>query len=103
MNFGNFYNQTLGPMGFDITPNRFHAFWGEFDPEHGWDLRLEMPEITPKTLIAVHFPDFVTMHGSRVLELEKVEKFYGQHCDTLYMVGLFCLCRISMVICVICY
>jgi hypothetical protein len=81
MNFGNFYNQTLGPMGFDITPNRFHAFWGEFDPEHGWDLRLEMPEITPKTLIAVHFPDFVTMHGSRVLELEKVEKFYGQHCD----------------------
>ena len=77
MNFGHFFNQTLGPMGFDITPNRYHAYQGEFDAENGWDLWLDHVEFTPKTLAVVHFPDFVKMNGSRVVELEKVEQFYG--------------------------
>jgi hypothetical protein len=77
MNFGHFFNQTLGPMGFDITPNRYHAYRGEFDPENGWSLQLDNIEFTPKTLAVAHFPDFVTIKEDSVLELEKVEQFYG--------------------------
>ena len=81
MNFGNFFNQTLGPLGFDVLPNRYHAYHGEYNPVTGWDLELTMTEFTPKTLAVVHFPDFVTVRDNRVLELEKVERFYKQHCD----------------------
>lgn len=79
MNFGHFFNQALGPLGFDVTPNRYHAYHGHYNPELGWDLALTMPDFTAKTLAVVHLPDFVTMHNNRVLELEKVEKFYGDH------------------------
>lgn len=81
MNFGNFFNQTLGPLGFDVLPNRYHAYNGAYDQQQGWPLLLTMTEFTPKTLAVVHFPDFVTVHNNRVLELEKVEQFYKQHCN----------------------
>lgn len=80
MDFGHFFNQTLGPMGFDVTPNRYHAYHGEFDPEHGWTLWLDHIEFTPKTLSVVHFPDFATIKDDQVLELAKVEQFYGANC-----------------------
>lgn len=81
MNFGHFFNQSLGPLGFDVLPNRYHAYHGEYNQDTGWNLALTMPEFTPKTLVVVHFPDFVTVRDNRVLELEKVEQFYKQHCE----------------------
>jgi hypothetical protein len=81
MNFGIFFNQALGPLGFDVHPNRYHAYHGSYDHQQGWTLQLSMPEFTDKTLVVVHLPDFVTIRDGRVLELEKVENFYKQHCD----------------------
>ena len=77
MNFGHFFNQTLGPMGFDVVPNRYHAYDGNLDPVTGWPIKLDAIEFTPKTLAVAHFPDFVTMDNDHVLELKKVEDFYG--------------------------
>ena len=81
MNFGHFFNQTLGPLGFDVTHNRYHAYKGAYNPSRGWDLHLDVIHFTPKTLAVAHFPDFVTITNNRVLELEKVEQFYGNNAN----------------------
>jgi hypothetical protein len=80
MNFGTFFNQTLGPLGFDVLPNRYHAYNGAYNQQQGWPLQLIMPEFAQNTLAVAHLPDFVTIRNNQVLELEKIEQFYKQHC-----------------------
>lgn len=81
MNFGHFFNQTLGPMGFDIVPNRYHAYHGSYDPQQGWQLKLDSVEFNAKTLAVVHLPDFVTFKQEKILELDYVEQFYKHNCQ----------------------
>ena len=78
-NFGLFFNQTLGPMGFDLVNGR-QTYAGPYNPETGWPIQLPWQDPRPNTLFVVHFPDFVTVRDGRVLELEKVEQFYKQYC-----------------------
>lgn len=79
MNFAHFFNQALGPLGFDLVPNRYHSYCGEYNPDSGWTLSLDTVEFTPRTLVVVHFPDFVTIKDNVILELNKVEEFYKQN------------------------
>ena len=81
MNFGVFFNETLGPLGFDVVRNRYHAYHGAYDSELGWTLKLDSVDFGPKTLPVVHLPDFVTFRQDRILELERVERFYGDNSD----------------------
>ena len=53
MNFVHFFNQTLGPMGFDIV-NTIGAVQRPYGNEDGWPLVLPECEFTEKTLVIVH-------------------------------------------------
>jgi hypothetical protein len=79
MNFAHFINQTLGPMGFDLV-TRYQVTCGDYHPDTGWPLNLPVTEFTPKTLVVLHFPDFITFRDGRWIELEAIERFYGEHC-----------------------
>jgi hypothetical protein len=80
MNFAHFINQTLGPMGFDLV-TRYQVTCGEYSHETGWPLSLPVAEFTPKTLVVLHFTDFITFRDGRWIELEQIERFYGHHCN----------------------
>jgi hypothetical protein len=81
MNFGHFFNETLGPMGFDIV-NALGAVQRPYGDEAGWPLVLPKTEFTEKTLVIVHFPDFITLRADgSCVELEQVEKFYGTNAN----------------------
>lgn len=80
MNFAHFINQTLGPLGFDLV-TRYQVTCGDYIYETGWPLNLPAAEFTPKTLVVLHFPDFITFRDGRWLELEAIERFYGKHCN----------------------
>jgi hypothetical protein len=79
MNFAHFINQTLGPMGFDLV-TRYQVTCGDYHPDTGWSLNLPVTEFTPKTLVILHFTDFITFRDGRWIELEAIERFYGEHC-----------------------
>jgi hypothetical protein len=79
MNFAHFINQTLGPMGFDLV-TRYQVTCGDYNHDTGWPLNLPVTEFTPKTLVILHFTDFITFRDGRWLELEVIERFYGEHC-----------------------
>lgn len=79
MNFAQFFNETLGPMGFDIV-SAVGAVQRPYGNEAGWPLELPHTEFTEKTLVIVHFPDFITLRDDGTcVELEQVEKFYGDN------------------------
>ena len=81
MNFGHFFNETLGPMGFDIV-SALGAVQRPYGDEAGWPLVLPKTEFTEKTLVIVHFPDFITLRADgSCVELEQVEKFYGTNAN----------------------
>ena len=78
MNFAHFINQTLGPLGFDLV-TRYQVTCGAYSYETGWPLNLPVTEFTPRTLVILHFNDFITFRDGRWLELEAIERFYGKH------------------------
>lgn len=80
MNYWDLFNNTFQDLGFDLVPE-WNSFEPPYDPERGWTLKL--PEFKPgsNTLILVHFQDFVTNLDGTILELDKVEKFYGDRCS----------------------
>jgi hypothetical protein len=80
MDFSHFINQTLGPLGFDLV-TRYQVTCGDYSYENGWPLYLPVAEFTAKTLVVLHFPDFITFRDGRWLELEAIERFYGKHCN----------------------
>jgi len=81
MHFVHFFNQTLRPMGFDIV-NTMGAVQRPYGNEDGWPLVLPECAFTEKTLVIVHFPDFITLRkDGTCVELEQVEKFYGANAD----------------------
>lgn len=79
MNFSHFVNQTMSSLGFEIIAN-YHVTCGNFDHDSGWPLNLPVTEFTAKTLVVLHFPDFITFRDGHWLELEAIERFYGKHC-----------------------
>jgi hypothetical protein len=80
MHFNTFINNTLRSLGFDLV-SRFQITCGDYNHETGWPLNLPPAEFGPNTLVVVHFTDFVTLKNGRFLELDAIEKFYGEHCN----------------------
>lgn len=78
MHYADLFSKTLCKLGFDLTAvyNCFDAIYNE---ETGWPLKLPEVEFKPNTLLLLHFQDFVTNRNGRVLELDRVEEFYGKH------------------------
>jgi hypothetical protein len=77
MQYSVFFNEQLGRAGFDDLHCVYNCYDVPVDPESGWPLKLPDIEFGPKTLLLLHFQDFVNIRDGRVLELEKVEAKYG--------------------------
>jgi len=58
----------------------YNCFQPPYDYNHGWPLKLPDIEFGSKTLLVLHFQDFVSM-GQPVKELVKVEEKYGANCN----------------------
>jgi hypothetical protein len=58
----------------------YNCFQPPYDYDHGWPLTLPDVDFGPKTLLVLHFQDFVSI-GQPVRELVKVEEKYGSHCN----------------------
>lgn len=80
MNFAHFFNQTLGPVGFNVHTN-YNCFSGPYQHNVGWPLRLPQCEFDRQTLVVCHFQDFVTIKNGQCVELQQVEQHYGQHAN----------------------
>jgi len=79
MTYDQLMTHTFNSLGVDsvIIHNCFDP---PYDHEQGWPLKL--PDVTfgPKTLLVLHFQDFVSV-GQPVKELVKVEEKYKHHCN----------------------
>lgn len=81
MDYSVLFDQTLTELGFDLVPE-WNCFEPPYDPVHGWPLKL--PEFSPtseRSLLLLHFQDFFTNKGGRVVELDRVADHYGKHAD----------------------
>ena len=58
----------------------YNCFQPPYNYDHGWPLKLPGINFGPKTLLVLHFQDFVSI-GQPVKELVKVEEKYGSHCN----------------------
>jgi hypothetical protein len=77
MNFVQFFNETLSSIKFNIVPAHC-AVQRPYSAETGWPLELPRTEFDERTLVLIHFPDFVTLRNDgSCVELEQIEKFYG--------------------------
>ena len=80
MDYTIFFSSTLTDLGFDLVPI-YNCYDPVYDPIAGWPLKLPKVEFKHNTLVLLHFQDFVTFRNDTVVELEQVEKFYGQYSD----------------------
>lgn len=75
MNYQYFIEDILLQLSFNvITVN--NCFKSSYSETTGWDLDLPDVEFNSRTLVWLHFQDFVTP-GDTIKELEKVEQKYG--------------------------
>jgi hypothetical protein len=77
MNFLQFFNETLSSVGFDNAHTPY-AVKRPYSEQTGWPLELTKVEFNERTMVQVHFPDFITLRtDGSCAELEEIEKFYG--------------------------
>jgi hypothetical protein len=81
MDYSVFFNQTLHGVGFDDLHCVYNCYDVPVDPESGWPLKLPDIEFGPRTLLLLHFQDFVNIRNGRILELDRVEAKYGANSD----------------------
>ncbi len=75
MDYSGIFHQTLSDLGFDLVA-QYNCFDPDYDPQCGWPLKLPDCEFGPRTLVLLHFQDFVTNRQGVILELQRVEQFY---------------------------
>jgi hypothetical protein len=78
MNFAHFVNQTLSGMGFDIVA-RYQVTCGAYSYITGGPLNLPEVKFDHNTLVVLHFNDFITLDHGKWIELDAIERFYGEH------------------------
>jgi hypothetical protein len=82
MEYTEFFQTTLENLGLDV-----HGVWNAYDTPHhaqsGWPLKLPTVEFGPKTVLLMHFQDFVTFDQHKIVELEQLEQFYGSRADQI--------------------
>ena len=78
--YSEFFQKVLTDLGYDVV-----GVWNAFDPpynhHYGWPLKLPDVEFGPRTLLVMHFQDFVTIQNGRVVELDQVARHYGKHAN----------------------
>lgn len=77
MHYSVFFNQTLHRVGFDDLHCVYNCYDTPVNPDTGWPLKLPDIEFGPRTLLLLHFQDFVNIRNGRILELDQVEAKYG--------------------------
>lgn len=82
MEYATLFQTTLNNLGFDLTAS-WNAFGPEYNVQTGWPVRLPDFKIHSRSLLLLHFQDFVTIQDGRVLELEQIEKHYGHRCSQI--------------------
>ena len=79
MTYDQLMAHTFGSLGIDSVMI-YNCFDPPYDYTHGWPLKLPDVEFGPKTLLVLHFQDFVSV-GQPIKELAKVEEKYGANCN----------------------
>ena len=74
------FDQTLTQLGFELVPV-YNCFDVGYDPVQGWPLKLPDIDFTDRTLLLLHFQDFVTPTATGCVELDRVEQKYGSHAN----------------------
>lgn len=80
MDYSEFFHQTLTKLNFDLVPV-YNCYDPVYDPETGWPLKLPKVDFKHNTLVLLHFQDFVTFQNNTIVELDQVEKFYGDRAN----------------------
>ena len=79
MSYDQLIAETFRTLGADLVA-QYNCFDPPYDYEKGWPLKLPDVEFGPKTLLLLHFQDFVSV-GQPIKELIKVEEKYGANCN----------------------
>ena len=82
MEYTEFFQRTLSNLGLDV-----HGVWNAYDPPYnaqsGWPLKLPTIDCGPRTVLVMHFQDFVTFDQGKIVELERLEQFYGSNSNQI--------------------
>ncbi len=79
------FDQTLTQLGFELVPV-YNCFDVGYDPVQGWPLKLPDIDFTDRTLLLLHFQDFVTPTATGCVELDRVEQKYGSHANQVFKI-----------------
>jgi hypothetical protein len=74
---------TLERLGFELAVS-WNALTPPYQQDTGWSLNLPQVDFGPRTLVVLHFQDFVT--SQTVIEIKKVEQAYGANADRVLIV-----------------
>jgi len=82
LDYCDLYIQTLKEQGFEpvLIPNAFDT---PYDSVLGWPVKLPQVKFNKRTILVMHFQDFVTIRQGQILELAKLEKHYGANADKI--------------------
>jgi hypothetical protein len=75
VNYAELIAHTFDQLGVELVAE-YNCFQPPYNSQSGWPLRLPNVEFGPRTLILLHFQDFVT---PGLTELAQVQSHYGQH------------------------
>ena len=77
MNYAELIAYTFQQLGIDLIAE-YNCFQPPYNSQSGWPLRLPDVEFGPRTLVLLHFQDFVT---PGLAEIAQVEAHYGQYAN----------------------
>jgi hypothetical protein len=82
MEYSLLFARTLHELGFDfhLEPNTFTP---PHQPESGWPLKLPNIAWQSNSLLVLHFQDFVTNTSQGIIELDCIEKHYGERSNQI--------------------
>ena len=75
MNYAELIAHTFQQLDIDLIAE-YNCFQPPYNSQSGWPLRLPSVDFGPRTLVLLHFQDFVT---TGLTELEQIQAHYGQY------------------------
>lgn len=76
------FKQVLAKLGLNAHIE-YNTFTPPYNPELGWPLKFPDVNWQDKTLLLLHFQDFVTFQNGRIVELDRVAEHYGEHASRI--------------------
>ena len=83
MDYTKLIRDTLEQLGFELAVS-WNTLTPPYSKQTGWTLNLPTVEFEPRTLVVLHFQDFVT--AETVIELQQVEQFYCANANQVLVV-----------------